>query len=399
MKKTPSIGLSQLAKKICTVDHIHRERLSVVTALRFGVHLTVLPVADLVEAGVQADQLGFDSIWVPDHFTDLPPSGDKVDPWVVLSAIGVRSSRVMLSTDVTDVLRCHPAKLAHIVATLDDLTDGRAAIGVGAGELMNTASYGLPWEEPDLRVARLKEAVQLMRLMWKSDRSSPASFKGRFYNLEKAWLDQKPKQVSPPVYVGALGSPRSLRLVGEIADGWKPWLNTPETFKRRLTIIEEACREVGRDISTVDKVAFLFVAVTDDPAQKKKAVDTMKPEILMLTHRKLLKELGYEVSVSSEATYAYQKSPPTEEVVSLVSKEALKMPDSVAEQFLGVGTPDEIIAKVDRFVQAGATHIVIKDILGLYMFASLERLRQTMKAVEEKIMPYFKEKKERVPKR
>jgi alkanesulfonate monooxygenase SsuD/methylene tetrahydromethanopterin reductase-like flavin-dependent oxidoreductase (luciferase family) len=360
--------------------------------LRFGIHLTVLPVADLVKAGVLVDKSGFDSIWVPDHFTDLPPSGDKVDPWVVLTAIGVQTSHVMLSTDVTDVLRCQPTKLSHIVATLDDLTDGRAALGVGAGELMNLAAYGLPWEDPDTRIERLREAVQVIRLIWKSNRSNPVDFEGKFYKLNKAWLDQKPKQPSPPIYVGALGAHRSLRLVGEVADGWKPWLNTPETFQQRLKIIEEAANKAGRDINTIDRVAFLFVAATDDPWIKKKAVDTVKPEILMLTHKKVLKKLGFEVSIPPESTYAYQKSQPTEEVVSLVSREAQKMPDSVAEQFLGVGTPEEIIAKIERFVQAGATHIVIKDIIGLYISASLDRLKQTIKTFGEKIIPYFKEK-------
>jgi len=361
--------------------------------LRFGLHVTVLPVADIVKAGVLADKSGFDSIWVPDHYTDLPPSGDMVDPWVVLTAIGVQSSHVMLCTDVTDALRCHPTKTSHIAATLDDLTDGRVALGVGAGELMNLGAYGLPWEDPDTRVARVREAIQVIRLMWKSSRANPVDFKGRFYKLDKAWLDQKPKQPAPPIYVGALGARRTLRLVGEIADGWKPWLNSPETFRRRLKVVEEAATEAGRDIGAIDKVAFLYVAVTDDPAVKKRAVDALKPEILMSTHRKLLKELGFEVPIPSEVVYAYQKSPPTVEVASLVSKAAEKMPDSVAEQFLCVGTPDEVIARIEEFTRVGATHIVVKDIIGLYMFASLDKLQPTIKAFSKKIIPYFEGKK------
>jgi len=358
--------------------------------MRFGLHLTVLPVGDLVKAGVLADKYGFDSVWVPDHYTDLPPSGDRVDPWVTLTAIGVQTSHVMLSTDVTDVIRCHPTKMSHILATLDDLTGGRAALGVGAGELMNTAAYGLPWEEPDTRIERLREAIQVVRMLWKSSRSNPVDFQGRFYTLNKAWLDQKPSQSFPPIYIGALGAPRSLRLVGQIADGWKPWLNTPETFKQRLKIIEEAAGEAGRDVNSLDKVAFVFVAVAEDSGTRKKAIDTMKPEILMLTHRKVLKELGFEVSLPPEVTYAYQKSPPTEDVVSIVSGEAQKMPDSVAEQFLAVGTPEEITAKIQKFVQAGATHIVIKDIIGLYTFASLNKLESTIRVVGEEIIPRFK---------
>ena len=360
-------------------------------AVRFGLHATVLPVADLVSAGVLAEKYGFDSIWVPDHYTDMPPSGDKVDPWTVFAAIGVQTKRMILASDVTDVLRTHPTKIAHIVATLDELTGGRTILGLGAGEAMNLRAYGLPWEDPDTRVARLKEAIEVIRLMWKSSRADPVSFKGRFYSLDNAWLDQKCVQKpAPPIYIGALGSPRSLRLVGEVADGFKPWLNTPETFKRRLETVRKAALEAGRDFEAMEKVAFEYTGVTEDPAMRKQAIDAIKPEIILCTHKKVLKEMGFEVPVPPTVDYAYQRAPPVEEIVAYPRKAAEAMPDEIAEEWLALGTVDEVIDKLEVFVKAGATHIVMKDLIGIYVTSDINKLNEQIKIFGEKIIPYFK---------
>src|SRR5271169_3888120 len=104
--------------------------------LRFGIIASCFPALDIVRAGVLAEECSFDSIWIPDHFTDLYPTGDRVDPWTVLSAIGAQTKRLSLGTVVTDTQRTHPARTAQIVATLDELTEGRAFLGIGAGEAM-----------------------------------------------------------------------------------------------------------------------------------------------------------------------------------------------------------------------------------------------------------------------
>lgn len=359
--------------------------------VKFGLHLTVLPVADLVRAGVLAEKYGFTSVWVPDHYTDMPPSGDKADPWITLSAIGIQTKNMKLATDVTDVVRAHPTKVAHITATLDELTGGRAILGLGAGEAMNIAAYGLPWEDANTRVARLKEAVEVIRLCWKSSRASPVSYQGKFYKLTDAWIDQVPVQKpAPPIYIGALGSPRSLTLVGEVADGWKPWLATPELYKKRLEMIREAAKKAGRNFEAIDKIAFIYTAVTDDPSMKKAVLDALKPEIIMLTHRRTLKELGFEVPIPEAVDYSYQRAPPTEDIVAHPRKAAEAMPDSIAEKFTAVGTPDEVIAGIEKFLKAGAKNVVLKDLVGLYVTGDPAKFEEQIKLLGEKVVPYFK---------
>lgn len=362
--------------------------------LRFGLTLSMYPPHDLVRLGITAERYGFDSVWVPDHFVDLPPSGDRVEPWTVLSAIGAKTERVMLSTGVTDVQRNHPARTAHIVATLDELTHGRAAIGIGAGEAMNIVPFGIAWEEPKVRIERLKEYVMVMKMLWSSSRDRTVTFKGKFYELNGAWLDQSPVQKpSPPVYIGALGASKSLlRVVGEVGDGWFPWLNSPETFKSRSEVIKEAARRAGRDPSSLDLAIVLFIALTEDPDLQKRAIDALKPEIYVLVDRETLKNLGYEApTIGYDVKHIYCHAPATNEVADKAAEAARDMPDGVAKKFMAVGGVDECIKTIEEFVKVGATHITLRDVAGQYVLGRPDETEKMVKTFGERIIKYFRD--------
>jgi phthiodiolone/phenolphthiodiolone dimycocerosates ketoreductase len=359
---------------------------------KFGMTLSMYyPPTELVKAGILAEKYGLDTIWVQDHFTDLPPSGDRVDPWVIMTAVGVQTKKVKLSPGVTDVQRLHPAKMAHIVATLDDLIEGRSMLAIGAGEAMNIVPYGLPWEPPDSRVERLKESIQVIRLLWKSSRENPVSFHGSYYRLENAWLDQHPfNNRSPEVYIGALGSPRTLRLVGEIGDGWFPWFNTTETFKKRVEIIKSAAKRVGRSIQDIDLVVLLFAALTEDEKLRQRGINAIKGEIVVLNRKELLKTMGYEVKVSETADYAYQHVLATQESAATASALSAEMPDELAMQFMLTGSDEDCIQKIETFTKLGATHFVVRDAIGQYLFGSVERGEETLRRLARNIIPHFK---------
>jgi len=374
-------------------DFDDESAIDLASKLRFGITLSMYhPTTELVRAGVLAEKYGFDSLWVQDHFTDLPPSGDKVDPWTLMSAIGVQTRRVKLSPGVTDVQRLHPAKMAHIVATLHELTEGRTMLAIGAGEAMNIRPYGLPWEEPDVRVDRLRESVQVMRLLWNSTRDKPVNYKGTFYTLEGAWLDQHPYRGRiPKVYIGALGSRRTLRLVGEIGDGYFPWFNTLDTFRKRVSVIESAAESVGRSIKDIDLVVLLFAAITKDESLRKRAINMIKPEIAVLNHRDLLGKMGYQMKPAGRADYSYQHVLGTTQAAKMAASLSEEMPDEIAEQFMLTGSPDSCIEKIDKFAALGATHIVLRDAIGQYVFGSVDRGEETMKELGQKVLPYFQD--------
>jgi phthiodiolone/phenolphthiodiolone dimycocerosates ketoreductase len=199
------------------------------------------------ECGVLAEKAGFDTLWLPDHFVDI--NGDRLEPWTVLSAVAARTKRIRLGSAVTDTQRNHPARTAHAVTSLDVISRGRAILGIGAGEAMNIEPFGLPWESVHERVARLSESIRVIRMLWSSSREKPVSFDGRYYHLKGAYLTQPPRQRPyPPIYIGVFASKIALQVVGQLADGWLPWINTPDTFERRWSLIKEAAELAGRII-------------------------------------------------------------------------------------------------------------------------------------------------------
>jgi len=348
------------------------------------------PAKEMVKAGILADKYGFDSVWAPDHLTDLPPSGDKIEPWTVLSAIGAQTKHVMLSTCVTDTQRRHPAVTAHAVATLDELTDGRGAVAIGAGEVMNIKPFGLPWEDAAGRTERLGEAVQIIKLLWGSTREKPVNFAGKYYTLNQAWLDQKSVQKPhPPLYVGSLGGRRTLEIVGKYGDGWFPWLNTLETFTRRSEVIRDAAKQAGRRFEDIERVTLLFTAATTDDKLQKRAMDALKPEIVVLVGRSVLKEMGFEVAIEG-SDYKYQKTLPTEEKAKIAADAAKDMPYEIVSEFMTVGGADQFIERIDKFIKAGARHITVRDVIGQYLYGSLPKGEETLKFFSKKVIPYFR---------
>lgn len=359
--------------------------------INFGIVTSSFPASDIVKGGVLAEKYGFDSVWIPDHFTDLYASGDRVEPWTVLATVGAHTKRVKLSTIVTDTQRSHPARTAQAAATLDELTEGRAMLGIGAGEAMNTLPYGLPFEDRERRVERLKEAVTVIRLLWSSTREKRVSFEGKFFNLKDAVLDQRPiTKPWPPIYLGVMGTRLTLRLVGEMADGWIPWTNSPETFRKRLDLIKQGADASGRKLSSIEMGNVTSVALTEDRALQGRAIDAMKSEILVTTHRNLLKELGYDAPAPADLDYTYQRVIANERMGDRAGEIAKNMPEELVRKFLVLGKVDDVIEGIDRYIRAGVRHIVVKDVVGMSLFSKLSEMERTLKIIGSKVIPYFR---------
>jgi alkanesulfonate monooxygenase SsuD/methylene tetrahydromethanopterin reductase-like flavin-dependent oxidoreductase (luciferase family) len=355
--------------------------------VKFGLSAIAFVINDFIEQGIVAERAGFDSVWIPDHFTDLPPSNDKYEPWTVLAHIGAKTERIMLGTLATDSIRRHPASMAHVLSTLDNLTDGRAILGIGAGEAMHVIPYGLPWEDPDTRVSRLEESVRIMRLLWKSSQTEPVNFDGRFYHLKGARLDLHPYgERNLPIFLASLGSKRSLQLTGKLADGWLPWFNTPETFLERSRIIDRAAEKAGRSPNEIEKTAVVYLALTNNPSQQKQILDSMKPEIVVLTSASRLAQLGHNVDAGTSSDYSYQKCLASSQDTERACRLGASLPDSVAERFLITGTAETCIAQLGKLVKAGAHHIIIRNMLWANR---LEDFRETLGRIGREIIPAF----------
>jgi F420-dependent oxidoreductase-like protein len=212
-----------------------------------------------------AEESGFDSVWVMDHFYQLPPLGGPSQPmleaYTLLGAIGARTNRVMLGTLVTGVTYRNPALLAKTVTTLDVITGGRAILGIGAA-WYDVEHHGLGVDYPSDgdRLDRLEEAVQICRAMFRDERPS---FNGRYYRTDDAWNVPRPIQAGGPrILIGGGGERRTLRLVAQYAD-FCNITGDLSTIRRKVEILRRHCDEVGRDPAEVTVSRLSTAVITD----------------------------------------------------------------------------------------------------------------------------------------
>src|SRR4051794_19136632 len=241
--------------------------------IRFGYKASAEQFAprELLGYGVQAERLGFDSVFVSDHLQPWRHDGGHAPaalPW--LGALAAGTERVMIGTSVlTPTFRYHPAVVAQAFATLGCLAPGRIVLGVGAGESLNEVPLGLQWPDGKERFARLKESVQLIKQLWTEDR---VTFDGQFYRTDKATIYDKP-ETPVPIYIGASG-PAATRLAGRISDGFITTSGKGRELyvDTLLPAVREGAEKAGRKIDDLDLM--IEVKVSFHPDREKARADT-----------------------------------------------------------------------------------------------------------------------------
>ena len=222
------------------------------------------PPKVLLEYAVLAEELGFDSVFVSDHFQPWRHTGGHAPfslSW--LGALGARTDHIVMGTSVlTPTFRYHPAVVAHAFGTLGDLYPNRVVLGIGTGESLNeTPATGLQWPEQKERTARFREALRLIRQLWEEER---VSFEGDYYQTRKATIYNRPEE-PVPIYVAAAG-PVIARLAGEQADGFistsgKP----PELYSQTLLpAVDVGLAKAGRPREAIDRMIEMKVSFDTD---------------------------------------------------------------------------------------------------------------------------------------
>ena len=214
-------------------------------------------VADLAVAGEQA---GFDSVWVMDHFWQLPPLGGPTQPmlegYTLLGGLAARTRRVKLGTLVTGVTYRNPALLAKMATTLDIVSSGRAMLGLGAAWYEEEHdALGFDFPRAGERLDRLEEALQICRAMFTEP---AATFTGRHYRVAEVLNNPKPIRGRIPILIGGSGERRTLRLVAQYGDACNVF-GDPEGVRHKLDVLERHCADVGRDPAEITKTTLLTV--------------------------------------------------------------------------------------------------------------------------------------------
>jgi F420-dependent oxidoreductase-like protein len=232
-------------------------------------------VAGLAAAGEDA---GFSSLWVMDHFWQLPALGGPDQPmlegYTLLGGLAARTRTASLGTLVTGVTYRNPALVAKTVTTLDIVSAGRAVLGIGAAWYEEEhQGLGFAFPRAGERLDRLEEALRICRAMFTEDRPS---FAGRYYRIDEARNVPRPVQSGgPPIMVGGSGEKRTLRLVAEYADLCNIF-GSPATVRRLLDVLAGHCAAIDRDPSAIRNTWLGTLLLTNSAAETERITDVVR---------------------------------------------------------------------------------------------------------------------------
>ncbi len=300
----------------------------------------------IVRYGQRADELGFDSLWVPDHFFIERPKGTLhpyPEAWTTMTALVMRTERAKVGSMVLAASFRHPALLAHMAGALQELADGRLILGVGTGnQPIEHEAFGLGFEG---RVGRFEEYLRILTALL---RNEVVSLQGRHYRVQEAQLLRRVPPV--PVWVAASGE-RMLGLAARYARGWNGGAASTvdgEPLVSKLAALREACRTIGRDPAELEISSFTTVIVSPNTAHAAETVEK-------------LQEINGGISA-----------------------------EEVRARYV-LGTPDQVVEGLEKLVGWGVNHLIVShgahpsslwsdDTLDLFARAVLPALRADLAA-------------------
>lgn len=250
--------------------------------LGFGVHLISRGEGDpattpfpshrvMTEDGVRVEKLGFDAVWLPDHYYFDRPAGIETFPevWTLLTAIAMKTEKLKLGTNVLAATFRHPGIMAKMAGALQELSGGRVLLGIGAGNQVNeNTAFGHNFKN---RIGAFKEYMPIMTALLNGE---TVTFEGRYFTLKGASLRTVVPHV--PVWV-ASGGPQMFDLTARYATGWNMagGGTTAEGIKEKYDGFAAACRAVGKNVKDFDVCKMTFMAVAADAAGAKRLTDEL----------------------------------------------------------------------------------------------------------------------------
>ena len=313
----------------------------------------------LLDYAVLAEQCGFDSVFVSDHFQPWRHTGGHAPSAIAwLGALGASTSKIVMGTSVlTPTFRHHPSMVAQAFGTLGQLFPGRVVLGVGSGESLNEVpATGAPWPEMKERFARLREAVKLIKQLWTEER---VSFEGEYYKTARATIYDRP--VEPvPIYVAGAG-PMVAKFAGRVGDGFICTSGkAPELYTETLLPnVAAGLEAANRSADTYDRMIEMKVSFDTDRARAME--DT---------------RLWAALALSPEEKMSVEDPLEMEKLADALSVER------AAKRWIVSDDPDEHVEKIGAYIALGFRHLVFHApgedqarFLRLYSQEILPRLR------------------------
>lgn len=328
--------------------------------IRWGVGMWQLPPRQLIAVVKLCDSLGYDQFWQANHKLDR-------DMTVELTLAATHSQRMTVGTFVVDPYVIHPAMTAAAIATLDELTGGRAVLVLGAG-MMGFRAMGIERRKP---VLALEEAVHVIRRLWAGE---TVTFDGEIIKTEGARLGF-PARPDIPIYIASRGD-RMFRLAGRIADGAMiSTYATPRGIQHALDQIAQGAREAGRLPESVEVIVRVDACIRDDPQVARDAVKPIIAGSLGSSYpdRRFVEAVGLTVPEALEEIIREGDDDRIWAAASLV-------PDEFVSEFAWAGTAEQVAGQVAQVTAMGLKNITILP-------SPADDVTPTLRAFAQEVMP------------
>jgi F420-dependent oxidoreductase-like protein len=224
----------------------------------------------------EAEQAGFDAVWLYDHFHTVPTAQLETtfECWTSMAALARDTSTIKLGQMVTCNSYRPPSLLAKMASGVDVMSRGRLILGIGAGWYENEyQAYGYEYPETPERLRMLRESLQVIKAMWTQDR---AEFEGHYYRLRGAINEPKPVQKPhPPIWIGGAGEKVTLKLVAQYGDACN-FNADVATVRHKLNVLREHCETVGRDYDSILKTIEFYTVLGDRREVDRVVADTAR---------------------------------------------------------------------------------------------------------------------------
>jgi F420-dependent oxidoreductase-like protein len=282
------------------------------------------PWSEVLHLAQHVERKGWHGIWYADHF--MPNEGDVSTPWneawTTLAALAAAVPRIRIGPLVSGNTYRHPAVLAKMASTVDQISGGRVVLGLGAGWQENEhRAYGIEFSTVRGRLERLDEACQVIKALFSQPR---ANVQGKYYQLTDAPLEPKPVQKPLPLLVGGGGEKVTLRIAAKYAEEWNYW-GDPATIRHKMAVLDRHCEEVGRDPRSIKRSAQSLLYLSDDA--------------------------GYLAKVRSRPGFFPMMSGGVEEIRAVVKEYADAGVDELIVPDFNLGPRDRKIEVLDRFME------------------------------------------------
>lgn len=337
------------------------------------------PVEELIEAIELADELGFYSVCGADETYHK-------DMWSIFAAAARSTTRIRLASDVTHVILKDPTIIAQQVATLDELSNGRAELGYSIGNFGMLEQYHVDWKT-GRPLARLREAHHVLRTFLDD---GAIDFEGEFYRYTGLFTSARPVQERVPLKIGAMRGPKSFELAGEIADGMHQALAySKEAMQYATDHVRIGAERAGRDPGELDLGAWMVTSIADDGAAAREAARIVVAFYIPAMPREQIERHGIDPDSLQPIMDAFNVGD-VEKAIKLTTLE-------LTEKLSLSGSPDEWVERIrNEVIPTGFDHLICAPIDPYLVeawsgrkVANVPDQQGQLRLIHERVMPFF----------